>query len=171
MFADTHKRVQVRPSSAKQFFFSFFPFSPVPPAASVHHDAQIDCCHFLWTETVHFFRRGIPMMAVNIDEGNFRAALTCSLVTTGFRLNSSWVASACFFCEPRLAASSPPHPTSITTRLVAHRTNAKQYGNEKIAQKMMVRREIHRGPLGFLERPAYLSHRKVGTSDPWNILC
>src|SRR6266481_3294807 len=40
------------------------------PPAEVHHHAQIDGFHFL-DEPVHFFRGGIPVMAVNINERKF----------------------------------------------------------------------------------------------------
>src|SRR5438552_952092 len=40
-------------------------------SAEIHHHAQIDRVHLL-DEPVHFFRRGIPVMAVNIDERKFR---------------------------------------------------------------------------------------------------
>jgi len=39
-------------------------------SAEIHHYPQIDGVHFL-DEPVHFFRGGIPMMAVNINERKF----------------------------------------------------------------------------------------------------
>src|SRR6266852_3044213 len=61
-----HKPARISPLHYGHGILQLFPRS----SAEIHHDAQVDRVH-LFHELIYFSRRGIPMMAVNIDERKF----------------------------------------------------------------------------------------------------
>src|SRR6267378_1570273 len=65
---ENDESIRIAPFHCRHSILQLLPGS----SAEIHHHVQIDCVHFL-DEPVHFLCRGIPVMAVNVDERKFRS--------------------------------------------------------------------------------------------------